>query len=72
MTPYHIDTKEGTGFSFGGRDAYSMRQVYDFALQTYYDRPEDWYAMVHQAMKRDFSWTSSAEKYIWLYREISG
>lgn len=72
VTPYHIDTKEGTGFSFGGRDAYSMRQVYDFALQTYYDRPEDWYAMVHQAMKRDFSWTASAEKYIWLYREISG
>ncbi|HEL2054796.1 TPA: glycogen synthase GlgA [Streptococcus suis] len=72
VTPYHIDTKEGTGFTFGGRDAYNMRQVYDLALQTYYDRPEDWQAMVKQAMERDFSWTASAEKYIWLYREISG
>jgi len=49
-----------------------MRQVYDLALQTYYDRPEDWQAMVQEAMKRDFSWRASAEKYIWLYREISG
>lgn len=72
VTPYHIDSKEGTGFTFGGRDAYNMRQVYDLALQTYYDRPEDWYAMVKQAMERNFSWTASAEKYIWLYREISG
>lgn len=72
VTPYHIDTKEGTGFTFGGRDAYNMRQVYDLALQTYYDRPDDWKAMISQAMERDFSWTASAEKYIWLYREISG
>ncbi|MGQ7393465.1 glycogen synthase GlgA [Streptococcus suis] len=72
VKPYHIETAQGTGFSFGGRDAYSMKQVYDLALQTYYDRPEDWNAMVKQAMEEDFSWTSSAEKYIWLYREISG
>ena len=72
VTPYNMETKEGTGFSFGGRDAYNMRQVYDLALQTYYDRPEDWFRMVEQAMKRDFSWTASAEKYIWLYHEISG
>ncbi len=72
VAPYNMSTKEGTGFSFGGRDAYNMRQVYDLALQTYYDRPDDWHAMVEQAMKRDFSWTASAEKYIWLYREISG
>lgn len=72
VTPYNMETKEGTGFSFGGRDAYNMRQVYDLALQTYYDRSEDWFRMVEQAMKRDFSWTASAEKYIWLYHEISG
>ena len=72
VTPYNLSTKEGTGFSFGGRDAYSLRQVYDLALQTYYDRPEDWQSMIQQAMERDFSWTASAEKYIWLYREISG
>lgn len=32
-----------------------MRQVYDLALQTYYDRPEDWFRMVEQAMKRDLA-----------------
>ena len=72
VTPYDIENQSGTGFSFGGKDAYSMRQVYDLALQTYYDRPEDWQAMVQEAMERDFSWRASAEKYIWLYREISG
>lgn len=72
VTPYNAYSKEGTGFSFSGRDAFTMRQVYDLALQTYYDRPDDWQAMVEQAMTRDLSWTASAEKYIWLYREITG
>ena len=60
VTPYDIENKSGTGFSFGGKDAYSMRQVYDLALQTYYDRPEDWQAMVLEARVRDCSWRASA------------
>lgn len=71
VTPYHIETKEGTGFTFGGKDANSMRYVYDFALDTYYNRPDDWKGLVEQAMKRDVSWTASAEKYIFLYQEIT-
>lgn len=71
VRPYHIDTKEGTGFTFGGKDATSMKYVYDFALQTYYDRPEDWQTLMKQAMELDVSWQASAEKYIFLYQEIT-
>lgn len=71
VTPYHIETKEGTGFSFGGRDAYNMKRVYDFALETYYDRPDDWRKLIEQAMTRDFSWKASAQRYIYLYQEIT-
>ena len=61
VTPYDIENKSELVFSFGGQGCYSMRQVYDLALQTYYDRPEDWQAMVQEAMERDFSWRASAE-----------
>lgn len=71
VTPYHIDTADGTGFSFGGKDAYSMRQVYDLALETYYERPEDWAKLIQQAMELDVSWTASATRYIYLYQEIT-
>lgn len=71
VTPYNIETKEGTGFSFGGKDAYSMKQVYDLALDTYYNRPEDWQQLIQQAMQKDVSWTASATLYIFLYEEIT-
>lgn len=71
VTPYHIDTATGTGFTFGGKDAYSMRQVYDLALETYYERPTDWAKLIQQAMELDVSWTSSANRYIHLYQEIT-
>lgn len=71
VAPYHIADKTGTGFTFGGKNAYDMKQVYDLALDTYYNRPEDWAKLVQQAMKLDVSWQSSATKYIYLYKEIT-
>jgi starch synthase len=71
VRPYHMESKEGTGFSFGGKDAFSMKQVYDLALETYYERPDDWQKLVEQAMNLDVSWTASANRYIHLYQEIT-
>lgn len=72
VQPYHTEEKSGTGFSFGGKHAYEMKAVYDLALDTYYNRPEDWAILVENAMEKDVSWTASAEKYIFLYNEITG
>ncbi|MGT2716217.1 glycogen synthase GlgA [Streptococcus respiraculi] len=69
--PYNWVTKEGCGFSFWGKDAYNMKQVYDLALDTYYNRPEDWQRLIQQAMTADVSWTASAKRYIDLYKEIT-
>lgn len=71
VPPYNIVTKEGCGFSFWGKDAYNMKQVYDLALDTYYNRPEDWQELIRQAMTTDVSWTASAQRYIDLYKEIT-
>ena len=71
VSPYNQVTLEGTGFSFAGKSAQSMKYVYDLALETYYSRPDDWAKLVEQAMTKDVSWPASAEKYIWLYRELT-
>ncbi|MCP1770157.1 MULTISPECIES: glycogen synthase GlgA [Streptococcus] len=71
VIPYNRENLQGTGFSFFGKNAQSMKYVYDLALETYYERPQDWTKLVEQAMEKDVSWPVSAEKYIWLYREIT-
>lgn len=71
VQPYHHITKEGCGFSFWGKEASSLKQVFDIALDTYYHRPEDWKQLVKQAMTTDVSWTASANRYIQLYHAIT-
>lgn len=70
VTPYHIGTKEGTGFSFSGKSADSMMHVFNWALETYYTRQEDWAQLVQQAMTLDVSWYSSAKQYLELYDNL--
>lgn len=72
VAAYNAETGEGTGFSFMGKQAHSMEYVYDLAVDTYYNRPEDWQQLIKQAMEKDVSWTASADKYIALYDEIIG
>lgn len=71
VQPYNLLTGHGTGFSFAGKDAFSMKQVYDLALDTYYNRPNDWQQLIEQAMNLDVSWTASAYRYIDLYQAIT-
>ena len=67
---YNIETGQGTGFSFGGKDANSMMFVFNWALETYQERPEDWKRLIDQAMAKDVSWTASAAKYLELYSAL--
>lgn len=68
---YNQFNQEGTGFVFSGKSADAMRMVFDYALDTYYNRPKDWQAMVKQAMAKDVSWKSSALAYQELYESIT-
>jgi len=62
----------GTGFMF---DDLTPRAIYDtvgWAVWAWYNHPEQIKAMRLRAMKQDFSWEKSAEKYVALYEEALG
>jgi len=71
IRPYNKYTGEGNGFSFTNYNAHEMMHVLETALGFYKDRAV-WNCIVDNAMSMDFSWRLSAQKYIDMYREMSG
>lgn len=72
VEPYNEYTGEGVGFSFGNYNVSDMVYVINYAMDIYYNRRDDWNKIVYNAMNRDFSWAVSADKYIAMYRELTG
>lgn len=68
VTHFDPKTKKGNGFVFKDYDAYGMMWAFRQALKAY--DSEDWKTVVKNAMKCDFSWDKSAEKYIKLYKRL--
>lgn len=66
---YNEYDSTGNGFSFTNYNAHEMMNVIDYALGIYADRNR-WKDLVGNVMKVDFSWDSSAEKYLELYRKL--
>jgi starch synthase len=62
---------EGTGFTFGPAKPSALKAVLRRGLSVYQDQKE-WRALQQRAMKKDFSWERSAEKYFDLYRGAIG
>jgi starch synthase len=63
------DTVDGdTGFKFWGATPGELLECIRAALRVY--GTDRWDAMVFSAMKRDFSWEASAQKYLALYRDL--
>ena len=58
-----------TGFVFRHYDAGSFVGAVIRALRTWRDRPA-WDAMVRAAMRRDFGWERSEERYLEVYRRV--
>ena len=71
IRPYNRFTGEGNGFTFTNYNAHEMMGVLENALTLYGDT-EKWNALVSRVMSVDFSWNTSAEKYIKLYRSMIG
>lgn len=66
---YNEKTGEGTGFMF---DLLTPDAVYDtigWAVYAYYNKKDHIKAMQKRAMKQDFSWKASCNKYLEVYKE---
>ena len=65
---YNSETKEGNGFVFEHYTADGLMWALDEALKVYHS--DEWLNVVKNAMDCNFSWESSADKYIELYEKI--
>jgi starch synthase len=66
---YNTKTGEGTGFTFKKYQAREMLKAITRAVKTYSNK-KTWQDIQKTGMKKDFSWTKSAEKYMSLYEKV--
>lgn len=69
ISPYNEYENCGNGFSFSAYNAHDMMNVIRYARSVFEDKPR-WSKIVRRAMETDFSWKSSAQKYIALYERL--
>ncbi|MCD8315515.1 MAG: glycogen synthase GlgA [Firmicutes bacterium] len=69
ITPYNEFTNEGNGFTFANYNAHDMLYTMRYATEVYRDKKR-WTSLMRRAMKTDFSWGASAEKYMSLYEGL--
>jgi starch synthase len=62
-------TRKGTGFKFGPYDADEFLKTIRRALDLYGNK-RLWKTLMTNGMKKDFSWTASAKKYVNLYKTL--
>lgn len=72
VVPYNEFTNEGTGFSFANYNSHEMLHVLKYAMQVFYDDKKSWNNIIRNAMKSDYSWDISADKYIEMYSSLCG
>jgi starch synthase len=65
---FNQDTGDGTGFMFDQLNPRSIYNTVGWANWAYYNRRSQVEAMRVRAMKKDFSWEKSAEKYVEMYQ----
>ena len=63
-------TQKGTGFKFQKYDGQALFEATKRAVDTFADQPT-WKRIMKSGMSKDFSWESSARKYVQLYRKLS-
>jgi len=66
---FNEKTGEGNGFMFKNYDSAAMMKELHRALKIFDDK-KTWTKIMKNGMKSDFSWNSSAKKYIDLYKTI--
>ncbi len=69
IKPYNEYTNEGNGFTFTNYNAHDMLHTLRYATSVYRDKKR-WTSLMRRAMKVDFTWAASAEKYMQLYENL--
>lgn len=67
---YNEYDETGNGFSFSAFNSQDMLNVIRYALNVYFNHRPEWDNLCKRAMKEDFSWETSAQKYLNLYEAI--
>ena len=70
VIPYNEITEEGNGFSFANYNAHEMLSTIERAVALFRSHPTKWRNLVERAMELDFSWSTSSEQYLQLYKEL--
>ncbi|MBR2296906.1 MAG: glycogen synthase GlgA [Clostridia bacterium] len=71
IKPYNKYTSEGNGFTFANYNAHEMKDAILRAVELFRDEKK-WTDLVKKIMEIDFSWGVSAEKYVNLYKKLTG
>ncbi len=66
---YNEKTEEGNGFIFKQYESSALLKELKRALKVFEDK-KAWSKIMKEGMKRDFSWNTSAKKYIELYKTM--
>ena len=69
IKPYNEYTGEGNGFSFTNFNAHDMMHVINLAIENFHNK-KTWKNIVINALNSQFSWDTSAKKYISLYENL--
>lgn len=69
VRPYDPSTHEGDGFTFYDYNAHEMLYAFQRAVSLYQDK-EEWRRILQNLTKKDFRWTSSAQKYLEVYHKV--
>ena len=68
---YNKFTDEGNGFSFFNYNAHDMLHTVRRAVHYYRNNREVWYKLIVRGMTGDYSWYSSATKYMDMYERLA-
>ncbi len=69
IIPY--GAKNSNGFVFNNFNAHELLFKVKDALHLYTDKEKEWCKLVRRAMRSDFSWKNSAEKYLEIYNKLN-
>jgi starch synthase len=71
VTDYEPETGEGTGIVFDDFNSEALEWALNTALDLH-AQPEHWRRMVRNGMAQNFSWDRQGEKYLAIYRRLTG
>eukprot|EP00246_Nothoceros_aenigmaticus_P014330 TRINITY_DN5378_c0_g2_i2.p1 TRINITY_DN5378_c0_g2~~TRINITY_DN5378_c0_g2_i2.p1 ORF type:complete len:111 (-),score=17.40 TRINITY_DN5378_c0_g2_i2:138-470(-) len=64
-----MEVEARNGFTFPAATEEGLNYALDRCLRYYRERGEWWSELVRNAMRMDFGWASSADKYVSLYKQ---